>query len=121
LEIPVQIIVNKNMEMAGPTLKRSVLPLCFQAVIVTTLMVVLALMPAPRGPMIVLSLSHSAIKPWLDEQSGTTVLGLGRLPGSIIVSGDRDALFPVAVAHHAILLPALPALCEQSFNQREHG
>lgn len=116
-----EIAVKKYKEAGDFTLKGSNLLLYFQAVIIVGTMIVLALMPARHGPMIVMPLSNSPIKPWLDAQHGLTVLGLGRLGGSIIVSADRDALLPVAIAHHAILLPALPALCQQSFNQRESG
>ena len=114
-----EIAVEQYRKAGGSSAKGLNLLLCLQTVIIVGMMIILALMPASRGPMIVVPLSDIPIKPWLDEQQGATLLGLGRLPGSIIVSGERDALLPVAIAHHAIMLPALPVLCEQNYIQQE--
>ncbi len=88
-------------------------PLVVQALLTLLVLAILVASPARSGPMIVLPLGSVAAKPWLDAQAGVTLLGLGRLPGSMIVDADRNRLLPVAFAHHAILLPALPMLCSQ--------
>ena len=70
-----------------------------------------AAMPARSGPMLVVPFTGGPVKPWLDRRSDIRFSGLGRLPGSIIVIDDRDALLGDAIAHGAFLLPASPALC----------
>jgi hypothetical protein len=61
--------------------------------------------------MLVVPISSEPAKPWLDQRKDAAVIGIGRIPGSIVVIGQRASLFDKAVAHGAILLPALPMLC----------
>lgn len=96
---------------AGPVPRGSGLLLVAQAAIAAALVACLAFTPPRAGPMMVVPLSSSPVKPWLDDQNGVTVLGVGRIAGSIVVAADRNRLLSVAVLHGAILIPALPALC----------
>lgn len=80
------------------------------ALTVVGLALVLAL-PARSGAMLVVPVTGIPAKPWLDRRSDIRFSGLGRLPGSIIVIADRDALLGDAISHGALLLPASPALC----------
>lgn len=90
-----------------------------QIAIALLVIMVLALTPVRRGTMIVWPVSSTPAKPWLDHLSGVTLLGVGKLPGSLIITGDRNALWPVAIAHRALLLPAVPALCSAAQPSRE--
>lgn len=86
-------------------------PVIFQGMLAFVALLTIAVMPVRSGPMLVVPIGEIAAKPWLDRQQGVTILGIGKLRGSMIVAADRNRLFTTALAHHAILLPALPALC----------
>lgn len=82
-----------------------------QAGLALLLMAAIALTPVRRGAMIVFPIGGAPAKPWVDAQPDITLIGIGALPGSLVVKGDRNLLWPIAAGHHAILLPAIPLLC----------
>ncbi|WP_165324545.1 hypothetical protein [Rhizorhabdus phycosphaerae] len=90
----------------------SVVALILQCMAVVTGVAVLALTPPARGPMLVVPLGSASPMIWLAHRDDIRIAGLGRFAGSIMVLGERDRLLPVALRHGAILLPALPDLCE---------
>lgn len=90
----------------------SVVALILQCMAVVTGVAVLALAPPASGPMLVVPLGSASPMIWLAGRDDIRIAGLGRFAGSIVVLGERDRLLPVALRHGAILLPALPDLCE---------
>jgi hypothetical protein len=86
--------------------------LALQGVVVTVALTLLAAAPARFGPMVVVPIGSEPAKPWLDRLPGVSYVGLGRIGGSLIVEGDRNRLIGPALSHRAILLPALPMLCQ---------
>ncbi|MBP8232218.1 MAG: hypothetical protein KAY22_07940 [Rhizorhabdus sp.] len=91
----------------------SVVALVLQSIAVVAGVAVLALSPPASGPVLVVPLGSASPLIWLGRSDDVRIVGLGRLAGSIMVLGERDRLLPVALRHGAILLPALPDLCEQ--------
>jgi hypothetical protein len=46
----------------------------------------------------------------------TQLLGAGRLPGSLVITGDRPSFWTALVDQSVLILPAVPALCGDASN-----
>ncbi len=69
--------------------------------------------PPVNGTMIAIPVSAAsakAVAQWTTEADGK-IVGTGRIPGSLIILGDRDRLLPAAITNHALLLRAPAFLC----------
>lgn len=72
----------------------------------------LAAIPPARGAMLVVPLAGSqAEAATIAIDAGAAIVGPGPLPGSLIVAGDRRALWPIARHRHALLTAASAAGC----------
>ena len=70
------------------------------------------LAPPARGTMLAIPLAPSArtVADWT-LSAGARIVGTGRLPGSLIITGSRDRLLIAALRHGALLTAAPDLLC----------
>jgi hypothetical protein len=68
----------------------------------TAAALMVAAAPPVRGTMLVVPVGATAAAAALTP--GTTILGRGWLPGSLVVSGDRATLLPHLLRHGALAL-----------------
>ena len=83
--------------------------LVLQGLILSVAAFTFALLPPDKGPILLLSLNgHGAtglIGPDLK------LLGAGRLPGSLVVTGAHPSFMDALAGHAVLILPAVPLLC----------
>jgi hypothetical protein len=95
-----------------------VVQLGFQLFLTAIAIAALTLMPTHDGAMLIVPLTGTPAKPWLDQRNDISFSGLGKLPGSLVVIAHRNSLFIDALTHGALLLPALPALCATTVSRK---
>lgn len=80
---------------------------CIQIVLCLPAIALLALAPPARGQMLVVPADGDAgrVLGWA-VAGGALGVGPGPLPGSLVVSGVRDSLAPLAWRHRALLIAA---------------
>ena len=80
-----------------------------QAIILATAALILGLLPAEKGPIMLVSLHGNAAQQMLDEE--LRLLGKGRFAGSFVVVGRHPGFLDSLVTRGVLVLPALPILC----------
>lgn len=70
-------------------------------------------LPLDRGPMLLVPLTHRGAESLneLVDGSGAVVLGIGAMPGSRIIAGDRGRVLPRMLANGILVLPGVPSFC----------
>ena len=81
-----------------------------QAAVVLASFFVLALLPPPRGDMLLVPLLPGAAAPRLAFESGATVLGAGRF-GGVVVRGERRRIAATMLAAGVLPVAASRVLC----------
>ena len=85
-----------------------------QCLALTLAAITFALLPPDKGPVLLIPLrSHSATRMIGEDLK---LLGAGRLPGSLIVTGERPSFTTALFGHAVLILPAVPLLCGSSGN-----
>jgi hypothetical protein len=87
--------------------------LALQLGLTLTIFLLVALMPPPRGAILVLSLAgedRGAIARWTIA-SDARLIGAGPLPHSFIVQGERGRLAAAALGAGAVLMAAPSGAC----------
>jgi hypothetical protein len=100
-----------HLDGKGSTGSRSVLRI--QLAIASAVFVTTIVAPPASGTMIAIPVApsaHSQVARWATEADGK-IVGSGRIPGSLVILGDRDRLLPAAIFNHALLLRAPAFLC----------
>ena len=89
------------------------LALYAQVAMVVVAIVALMLAPPREGPMLVIPLGNPAVAQTMGWAlpEGAAFLGLGPLPGSILVYAKRDVLTPSAWQNSSLIIKAPEILC----------
>lgn len=100
-----------QMDGKGPTGSRSILRV--QLALASAVFVATIAAPPPAGAMIAIPVTDAAphsVAQWATK-ADAKIIGSGRIPGSLVILGDRDRLLPAAIHNHALLLRAPAFLC----------
>ena len=68
-----------------------------------------ALLPPDHGPILLVSLGGHGASGLIGPD--LRLLGKGRLPGSLVVTGAHPAFMGALLDHEVLILPAVPILC----------
>lgn len=74
------------------------------------------LAPAAQGTMLAVPVipgARDGLAYWVIDAGGK-LAGAGRYPGSMLVTGNRDSLFPAALSHGVLLIAAPANDCADS-------
>lgn len=83
--------------------------MCLQGLALTIASLTFALLPPDKGPILLVSLRGNSA--WGLLESDTRLMGKGRFPGSLIVTGAHPPFLEALVEHGVLVLPAVPILC----------
>ena len=83
--------------------------LAVQAGLLTLAALTFAMLPPDKGAVLLVSLTGNSMPALLDTDM--RLLGEGRLPGSLIVTGPHPSFLTTLLDHGVLVLPALPVLC----------
>lgn len=80
-----------------------------QAAILTFAAIVFALLPPDKGPILLVSLGGHGAAGMIGAD--LRLIGAGRLPGSLVVTGAHPPFVEALTRHGVLILPAVPMLC----------
>lgn len=80
-----------------------------QALLLTLAALIFVLLPPEDGPALAVSLRHGSAQGLIGTR--TRLLGAGRLPGSLVIAGERPSFWTALVDDAVLILPAVPVLC----------
>lgn len=83
--------------------------LATQLIFVTLAAATFALLPADKGPILLVSLGGASATDMVGAD--LRLLGAGRFPHSLVVTGKRPSFAEALFGHGVLILPALPMLC----------
>lgn len=83
--------------------------LALQGLILSVAALAFALLPPDKGPILLLSLNGQGAAGLIGPD--VKLLGAGRLPGSLIVTGAHPSFVDALTGHAVLVLPAIPLLC----------
>jgi hypothetical protein len=80
-----------------------------QAGILTFAAIVFALLPPDKGPILLVSLSGHSAAGLIGAD--LRLIGAGRLPGSLVVTGVHPSFTEALFRHGVLIFPVMPILC----------
>lgn len=99
------------MRISGATKWRRVeiFLLVIQGVALTLAAITFALLPPDKGPILLVSLRGNSASRLVGGD--LRLIGAGRLPGSLVVAGERPSFAEALLDDAVLILPAVPLLC----------
>lgn len=83
--------------------------LVVQGIALTMAAITFALLPPDKGPILLVSLRANSASRLVG--ANLRLVGAGRLPGSLVVAGERPSFMEALVDDAVLILPAVPLLC----------